>query len=360
MSKVVSVLGARPQFIKSAVVSKAICDCTNIEEIIVHTGQHFDANMSNIFFEELKIPRPKYNLGIGGGTHGQNTGKMLEAIEAVLLNEKPDCVVVYGDTDSTIAGALSAVKLNINVAHVEAGLRSYNRKMPEEVNRILTDHCSTWLFAPSEKSVYNLRKEGVDECRIVNSGDVMYDAVLFYEEMARRNSKILEKLGISKRNYILATIHRQENTDNIEKLRNIIDALAAISSPVVMPIHPRTKKRLDDAKIALSANIISNEPVGYLDMTMLEKNASVIVTDSGGVQKEAFFHKVPCVTLRDETEWVELLHPGVNCLVGDNIEKIVAAISDNRDFCDIIHNPYGDGKSSIKIAKFLAERICCS
>ncbi len=316
--KVVSVVGARPQFIKAAAVSRVLRATPGVREVLVHTGQHYDDNMSRIFFEELEIPEPDYHLGIGGGTHGQNTGRMLEAIEKVLLHEDPDWVLVYGDTDSTLAGALAAVKLHIPVAHVEAGLRSFNRRMPEEINRVLTDHASDLLFAPTETALKNLLREGIPEERIHLVGDVMYDAALYYGEKAERESRILERLSLTRKGYILATVHRAENTDDPARLRAILQALseAAQEVEVVFPVHPRTRKAMERYELTdLVRPLIVTDPVGYLDMVMLEKNARLIVTDSGGVQKEAFFYRVPCVTLREETEWVELVELGWNRLL---------------------------------------------
>lgn len=317
--KIASVVGARPQFIKTAAVSRALRAIEGVKETLIHTGQHYDANMSSVFFEELEIPHPDYNLGIGSATHGAQTGRMLEAIEGVLLKEKPDWVLVYGDTNSTLAGALAAVKLHIPVAHVEAGLRSFNRRMPEEINRVLTDHASDLLFAPTQTAVENLQREGIPDARIKLVGDVMYDAALYYGAKAERQSRILNALKLEPKGYILATIHRAENTDDPLRLRAIFDSLAEIAHEikVVLPLHPRTRAALVQASLYDKAaqSICLIEPVGYLDMMMLEKNARLIATDSGGVQKEAFFYHVPCVTLREETEWVELVELGWNYLI---------------------------------------------
>ena len=310
MIKLLTVIGARPQFIKAAMVSRAVCATDGINEVVVHTGQHFDQNMSDVFFDELQIEVPKYNLGIGGGTHGQNTGRMLEAIEAVILSESPKAVVVYGDTDSTLAGALAAAKLCVPVVHVEAGLRSYNILMPEEVNRRLTDHVSTLLLAPNEGATSILRAEGIHPSAIRNIGDVMFDAALHFGILAQAHSNILSQLGLQSGSYVLTTIHRQENTDNRNRLIRLVQAFAKCSHNIVLPLHPRTRMRLDEFDIPLSPNVIVTRPLGYLDMIMLEKNARLIATDSGGVQKEAFFHGTPCITLRDETEWPELVEMG--------------------------------------------------
>lgn len=343
--KIVTIVGARPQFIKAAVVSRAFRQRADIAEILVHTGQHFDDNMSDIFFRELEIPRPEYNLGIGGGLHGQNTGRMIEAIEAVLLDERPDWVLVYGDTDSTLASAIAAAKLQIPLIHVEAGLRSFNRAMPEEINRILTDHCSTILFAPSQAALDNLAREGVSRSSTYLVGDVMYDAALHFAEIAANRSTVMDQNDLSPGCYLLCTMHRKENVDSRERLMGIVQGLADGEHPVVMPLHPRTRTRLVEFGIDLPSNVRAIDPVGYLDMIALERNASVIVTDSGGVQKEAFFHRIPCVTLRDETEWVELVEMGVNQLVGADPVKIANAIGDRTDFASANVELYGGGRA---------------
>jgi UDP-GlcNAc3NAcA epimerase len=354
--KIITVIGARPQFIKAAVVSHAFAQKSGVQEILLHTGQHFDNNMSNVFFEELGIPKPAYNLGIGGGLHGAMTGAQLAGIEKILIQEKPDWVMVYGDTNSTLAGALAAVKLHIPVAHVEAGLRSFNRSMPEEINRVVTDHISTTLYAPTIAAMQHLAQEGISlgQCHLV--GDVMYDAALFFGERAQQFSCIQQKMGVSSKNYILVTIHRAENTDNLQRLQVILSALELIAQtiPVVWPIHPRTNSKLREQpqmRSLLGNNVHVIDPVGYLDMVMLEKNAAVIVTDSGGVQKEAFFSGVPCVTLRDETEWVELVEAGWNILVSPTqieqvSEKVLNSIGSKGQPID----PYGDGSAAMRIA----------
>lgn len=297
--KIVTVIGARPQFIKASVVSIQLLE-RGVQEVVIHTGQHFDPNMSDVFFTELEIPHPSVNLGIGGGSHGQNTGRMIEAVERTLLSEKPDMVMVYGDTDSTLAGALAAVKIRIPVAHVEAGLRSFNREMPEEINRVLTDHASTLLLAPTDLAVQQLAAEGIQESKIELVGDVMYDAALHFGQKADKESVILGRLGLLSKEYVLATVHREENTDDPQRLAAIVEGLAASELPVVLPLHPRTRSRLASWNLTVPSRIRVVEPVGYLDMVMLEKNALLIATDSGGLQKEAFFHRVPCVTLRNE------------------------------------------------------------
>ena len=357
--KILSVVGARPQFIKAVAVSRVLRASPGVREVLVHTGQHYDDNMSRVFFEELEIPEPDYHLGIGGGSHGQNTGRMLEAIESVLVKERPDWVLVYGDTDSTLAGALAAVKLHIPVAHVEAGLRSFNRRMPEEINRVLTDHASDVLFAPTETAVRNLLREGIPEDRIHLVGDVMYDAALHYGAKAERESRILERLGLPPKGYVLATIHRAENTDDQERLRVILEALAEVHQevPVVFPVHPRTRKRAEAFGLAsYLEKVVALEPVGYLDMVMLEKNARLIVTDSGGVQKEAYFYRVPCVTVREETEWVELVETGWNHLVPPKSAAAISkAVSAYMGTTGREADLYGGGEAAQRIATILGE-----
>lgn len=359
--KIITIIGARPQFIKAAAVSRSLRSDTQITEILVHTGQHYDANLSDIFFRELEIPQPNYNLGIGSGTHGKQTGQMLAAIEEVVLKEKPDWVIVYGDTNSTLAGALAAVKLHIPLAHIEAGLRSFNRQMPEEINRVLTDHSSNLLFAPTTTAVTNLRKEGINSEFIHLVGDVMYDAALFYGEKSENYSNILNSLNLIPKNYLLATIHRAENTDTPQRLYAIFEALAHVaqSIPIVLPLHPRTRKLLEHQPQLLntiqSLNIIP--PVGYLDMVQLEKNAHLIITDSGGVQKEAYFYQVPCLTLREETEWVELVELGWNQLISPTqslmiIDKLQKALQQSPP-TNFNKFPYGIGNSSEKICEIL-------
>ncbi|CAI4032661.1 UDP-2,3-diacetamido-2,3-dideoxy-D-glucuronate 2-epimerase [Nitrospira tepida] len=315
---VMSIVGARPQFIKAAVVSRALRRSSVLHETLVHTGQHYDDNMSAVFFDELGIAAPDHHLGIGSHSQGVQTARMLEAIESLMVKAQPDRVLVYGDTNSTLAGALAAAKLHIPVAHVEAGLRSFNRRMPEEINRIVTDHLSTILFAPTTTAVEHLRCEGVPGSAIKLVGDVMYDAALYYAERATAKSAILSILGLKPGEYCLVTVHRAENTDAPDRLRAIVEALAEVAGEmrVVVPLHPRTRQALAriDLLAKLEAAVTVLDPVGYLDMISLEKHAQVIATDSGGVQKEAFFYRVPCVTLRDETEWVELLDLGWNRL----------------------------------------------
>lgn len=352
--KIITVIGARPQFIKAATVSQAFAS-VGVEEILVHTGQHFDPQMSDVFFEELEIPAPGYNLGIHGSSHGEMTGRMLEGIEKILIAERPDAVLVYGDTNSTLAGALAAVKLHIPVAHVEAGLRSFNRKMPEEINRILTDHVSTWLFTPNANAVEQLHKEGIEGEKIKNVGDVMYDAALYFGQKAEKKSAILSSLHQSPKGYVLATIHRAENTDSPEKIHHIFSALNDIAGtlPVVLPIHPRTRKKIEELHVPTD-RLKMIEPVGYLDMIMLEKQAAMIITDSGGVQKEAFFYRVPCLTLRSETEWVELVALGWNTLVNPlSKEVIITAFHSCLGKKGEESVPYGHGNSAQLIADHL-------
>ncbi len=325
--KIISVVGARPQFIKLAALSKELRK--KQREIIVHTGQHYDKELSEVFFSELSIPKPDYNLGIGSAEHGKQTGRMLEAIEKVLLSEKPDIVIVYGDTNSTLAGALAAAKQNIPVAHVEAGLRSYKKSMPEEINRVLTDHISSFLFCPTPTSVKNLKEEGITK-RVHLVGDVMYDSLRDHIEVAERKSRIMRKLSLRKREFYLLTIHRAENTDIRENLQKVIQIIANLDQEVVFPIHPRTKKKLKEFKLLnrmLSlSNLILINPVSYLDMLILEKNARFVLTDSGGVQKEAYFLRTPCLTLREQTEWVETLENHHNQIVGLSVNEIVKSI----------------------------------
>lgn len=350
MLKIVTIIGARPQFVKAAVVSREIAKRAEIEELIVHTGQHYDANMSDVFFKEMDIPKPNYFLDINGLAHGAMTGQMLEKIEQVLLNEKPDYVLVYGDTNSTVAGALAASKLHIPIAHVEAGLRSFNMKMPEEINRILTDRISSILFCPTETSVMNLKKEGFENlsCQIDLVGDVMYDAALYYKEKAKKL-----KDGINQDDYVLCTIHRQENTDSEDNLKSIFGVMNEIGQDVkiVLPLHPRTQKFIQKYSIKINPdNIHIIEPVGYLEMVGLIKNALYIMTDSGGLQKEAYFFQKYCITLREETEWVELIENKVNFLCGSDAQKILNTFSTIQKLPSFVHTGmYGNGDAGKKI-----------
>ena len=375
MVKIATIVGARPQFIKAAVVSRAIQTSNKkkkkIQEILVHTGQHYDYLMDRVFFEELEIPQPHYHLGVGSGSHGKQTGIMLERIEAILQKEKPEAVLVYGDTNSTLAGALAAAKLNIPVAHVEAGLRSYNRRMPEEINRLITDHLSTFLFCPTAQAVQNLLKEGIKdgEGKIVkNVGDVMYDSILYYSKIAEIKSTILKDLGLltlntqnSKlitHNYYIATLHRAENTDDPKRLKSVLKALNEIGkeAPVILPLHPRTKKMMKIYNLSPDIHRIKLiDPVSYLNMLTLEKNARAILTDSGGVQKEAYWFKVPCLTLRDETEWVETVESGWNVLVGTGTRKILNGLKhlEKRKSFRKGRELFGGGKAGEKILQVI-------
>lgn len=352
--KIFTVIGARPQFIKAAVVSRALKEHRpDVREILVHTGQHYDANMSKVFFDELNIPCPDHNLGVGGGTHGQNTGRMLEKLEEQMLAEKPDWVLVYGDTDSTLAGALAAAKLHIPVAHVEAGLRSFNRRMPEEINRVLTDHVSTLLFAPTELARTNLRNEGIDDNKIHVVGDVMYDAAHFYKPLSRKPNWF-DAMCINVNEFLLCTIHRAENTDDPRRMKSILAGLEMAGVQVILPLHPRTQNKLQQMHCQLPANIKAVDPVGYLEMIWLETNCKLIVTDSGGVQKEAYFHKKPCVTLRDETEWMELVAVGANRLAGTSSRCIAEALNCSKaDWYIGDVGIYGDGNAGKKIVDML-------
>ncbi|KQQ56873.1 UDP-N-acetyl glucosamine 2-epimerase [Pseudomonas sp. Leaf127] len=353
--KVLTVVGARPQFIKAAAVSREMLRHPGqIEEVMVHTGQHHDENMSQVFFDELDIPAPRYNLEVCGGTHGAMTGRMLEGIERILLDEQPDWVLVYGDTNSTLAGALAAAKLHIPVAHVEAGLRSFNRRMPEEINRIVADQVSTLLLCPTALAVDNLASEGRRK-GVSNVGDVMYDVALYCADRTRSKSRILEQLGLQAGQFALATCHRAENTDDPRRLSEIMAALGDIAQqmPVVLPLHPRTRKSLHDhGLVACLRRLRVTDPLPFLDMMALEQAANVILTDSGGVQKEACFYGVPCVTLRNETEWVETVELGFNQLAGARREAIVAAVN-NRSMPRQRPLVYGDGQAASRIVSSL-------
>jgi UDP-GlcNAc3NAcA epimerase len=354
--KILTVIGARPQFIKASAVSRAIqaenARGAGLHEVIVHTGQHFDANMSKVFFEELSIPDPDYHLGIASLGHGAMTGRMLEAIESLLLTEKPDVMLVYGDTNSTLAGALAAAKLHVPVAHVEAGLRSFNKRMPEEVNRILTDHVSNLLFCPTRTAVNNLGNEGI-RSGVHLVGDVMFDVTLHYRELAAERHT-LEKWGLADKGYALCTVHRAENTDDPARLQGILGALRDIADeiPVILPLHPRTRKIIDNmGQTEALRGLTVFEPLSYLEMLRLEMSAKVILTDSGGVQKEAFFHRVPCITLRDETEWVETVEMGWNVLVGACMDSILQGLRTQPTKVRNEGNPYGHGDASQSLLK---------
>jgi UDP-GlcNAc3NAcA epimerase len=355
MRNIITIVGARPQFIKAAAVSRQLIKA-GLEEKIIHTGQHFDENMSQVFFDEMEIPKPAFNLDIHGLTHGAMTGRMLEGIEKILIKEEPDGVLVYGDTNSTLAGALAASKLHIPLIHVEAGLRSFNMAMPEEINRIVTDRISNILFCPTETAVQNLQNEGLvnGAVKIIRNGDVMQDAAIFYAEKAAEKSNILEKINTPE--FVLATIHRQENTDNQAVLSSIISGLNEInqSVPVVVPLHPRTKQILKNAGLQVDFKII--DPVGYFDMIMLLKHCSMVITDSGGVQKEAFFFRKHCITLREQTEWVELVNHNFNILAGSDNTKLKQAF---EYFCnkqsDFSVDLYGGGNAAVRIAEELVK-----
>jgi len=353
MIKLVTIVGARPQFIKAAALSREIAKNDNITEIIVHTGQHFDANMSDIFFNEMNIPKPDYNLNINGLNHGAMTGQMLEKIEEVLITEKPDWVLIYGDTNSTIAGALAAKKLHIKIAHVEAGLRSFNMQMPEEINRILTDRISDILFCPTYTAVKNLLNEGYDniDCKIAKSGDIMQDAAMFYSQKEQKPHINLPN------NFILATIHRAENTDNPKRLSSILEALneIAITTPIILPLHPRTANIIDKSDFEIN-NLTIIKPVGYLEMVYMLNRCDMVMTDSGGLQKEAFFFKKPCVTLRDETEWIELIENNFNQIVGANKSKIINTYKNHKFNNDFNIDLYGNGKAAENIIKQLIKQ----
>jgi len=346
-----TVLGARPQFIKASPLSRELR--RHHQEVLVHTGQHYDYGLSDVFFEELGLPTPDYHLGIGGGPHGAQTGAMLTAVETVLQKEVPDVVIVYGDTNSTLAGALAAAKLHLPVAHVEAGLRSFNRSMPEEINRIVADHLSMWLFAPSEVAGKQLEKEGIARgVHVV--GDIMMDALRLHGPRAEARSGILDRLGIRAKGYYLVTIHRAENTDQPDNLRGIFLALRVLDKPVVLPLHPRTQKRVKDLAIRIEKNVRLLEPQGYLDTLVLEGRAACILTDSGGMQKEAYYLRVPCVTLRSETEWVETVATGWNVLAGSDPTRIEEAVRRAQSASGPHPELYGDGATSSKIVRVLS------
>jgi UDP-GlcNAc3NAcA epimerase len=343
--KIISIVGARPQFIKAAVVHRELKKYKEITSSIIHTGQHYDDNMSRIFFEELDIPHPIFNLEVGSGSHGLQTGQILQRLEKVLINERPDWCIVYGDTNSTIAGALAAIKIHIPVAHVEAGLRSYNRTMPEEINRISTDHISTILFAPTKTAVDILEKEGLKN-RTVFSGDVMYDSIQHYSSILRNIQHAYEKMD---QPYYLVTIHRQENTDNKKKLSDIFTALSQLDRQIILPLHPRTKKYLTSYNIDISPNIKIIKPVSYLHTIHLLLHCEKVLTDSGGLQKEAYFLKKPCISLREETEWIETLDGKWNQLAGSNIDKILK-YTKNRNLSEQ-KKEFGNGRAGKKIIR---------
>lgn len=343
--KILTIVGARPQFIKAAIISNLIRE--KHKEILVHTGQHYDDNMSKVFFQQLRLPKPDYNLRIGSRNHGEQTGKMLIELEKIYLKENPHLVLVYGDTNSTLAGALSASKLLIPVAHIEAGLRSFNINMAEEQNRVITDHISTLLFVPTSTAENNLYAERIN-AGVYNVGDVMFDAILYFKRLLNQRTSILNKISVRSGEYILTTIHRAENTNSINRLKNIIEALNESGEKIVLPLHPRTKKYIERYNLQFNDNINLIEPVGYFDMIDLEMNSKRIITDSGGVQKEAFFMKKPCITIRNETEWIETVENGWNTIAGTEKENILKAI---RYFKPKMKqkNIFGNGRARYKI-----------
>ena len=360
MTTILTVLGARPQFIKASVVSHAMERSGRLREVVVHTGQHFDANMSDVFFSELGMRKPDHFLDIHGGTHGEMTGRMLIEVERVLLAERPDAVLVYGDTNSTLAGALAAVKLHVPVAHVEAGLRSFNMRMPEEVNRILTDRVSRWLFTPTDAAAAHLQQEGVSPEKIIPVGDVMLDVAMHHGARVQAQGGVMARERLDAGRFVLATVHRAENTDHPQRLAVIVDALTRVAEqvPVIWPLHPRTRAVLQAMPqwASVSQRVRLVEPLGYLDMVQLEKHAALVVTDSGGVQKEAFFHGVPCVTLRDETEWVELVDAGWNLLLPPGAgDEMAAAIMSRIGTVGLPVAPYGRGDASARIVEVLCQ-----
>ncbi len=378
MKKIITIIGARPQIIKASAISRAIKNsfANKIEEIIVHTGQHYDENMSEIFFAEMDIPKPKYNLSVGSASHGVQTADILKGIEQIITDEKADALLIYGDTNSTLAGALAASKILIPVIHIEAGLRSYNKSMPEEINRIVSDHVSTLLFCPTKTAIKNLEKEGfsmdlenkasIDHPHVYLCGDIMFDNSLFFSELSARNSQILEELNLQENEYILTTIHRNANTDEASNINSIFSALLEIQKKsklkIVLPLHPRTKKMMQDLlnkdlfeEIKTNERFVIIDPAGFLDIIALEKNARLIVTDSGGLQKEAFFFQKPCVILRPQTEWIEIVENGNAILTDANFDKIMHAteiLLNKNDFT--FPSLFGDGKAS----EFILEKIC--
>ena len=381
MKKIITVIGARPQIIKAAAISRAIKNnfSDKIIEVIIHTGQHYDENMSQIFFEELEIPFPNYNLNVGSGSHGEQTAKMLEGLENIYLQEKPDAVIVYGDTNSTIAGALAAAKIHIPVIHIEAGLRSFNKAMPEEINRIACDHMSTLLFTPSETGHRNLLNEGIkndqkeaasiDNPKIYLCGDIMYDNSLYFSAMSEQKSEILKELEITTDEFILCTIHRDTNTDDTANLNAIFRAILTIQKTsklkIVLPLHPRTKDKMNSnldnsllLEITQNRNIKIIQPLGFLDIISLEKNARLIITDSGGLQKEAFFFQKPCVILREQTEWIEIVENGNAVIAGANELKIISSVETLIKRTDFTYpNLYGDGNAANFICKKITEEL---
>lgn len=379
--RIITIIGARPQIIKSSALSRAIRNSFSdkIEEIIVHTGQHYDENMSSVFFDEMEIPKPNYNLNVGSGSHGAQTAKMIEGLEKIYLEEKPDAVVIYGDTNSTIAGAIAAAKIHIPIVHIEAGLRSFNKLMPEEINRISADHMSTLLFSPTKTGISNLEKEGfsleisskasIDKPHVYLCGDIMYDNSLYFSSISKKKSTILDNLGLEGSDFILCTIHRDTNTDNSENLNVVFKALFEIQEKsglkIILPIHPRTKAKMNDLlepglkeKIDSNSNFQIIPPAGFLDIIALEKNARMIITDSGGLQKEAFFFEKPCVILREQTEWVEIVENGNAILAGSDYYKIISAFEELINRNDFTFPQfYGDGQAAYFICSKIVEEI---
>tara|TARA_Y100000294_G_scaffold157819_1_gene159693 strand:- start:794 stop:1891 length:1098 start_codon:yes stop_codon:yes gene_type:complete len=361
--KIITIIGARPQFIKAAVVSKLLKNQDKIEEIIVHTGQHYDEKMSGLFFNELEMPVPAYNLGVGSASHGEQTARMIEEIEKILLKEKPGLVLLYGDTNSTLAGSIAAAKMRSKIVHVEAGLRSFNKTMPEEINRIITDRVSDILFCPTVTAVENLKKEGIKE-GVYLVGDVMYDSILCFEKECNVMTETLKKIILEKENetkrFLLATIHREENTNSMEKLSSILGAMGQMNEKIILPLHPRTFKYIRNEKLSCKNNIKVIDPVSYKEMLYLVKNASIVLTDSGGIQKEAFIFGVPCITFREETEWIETVESGMNKLVGSSAKSILEVYNEylvNRK--NLVPNPgdyYGNGNSARKIIEILTNQ----
>jgi len=372
--KILTIIGARPQIIKAAALSRAINKhfSSSIQEVIVHTGQHYDTNMSQVFFDELGIPAPNYNLEVGSASHGEQTAQMISGIEKILQIEKPDYIILYGDTNSTLAGAIAASKIHIPIVHIEAGLRSFNKSMPEEVNRILCDHVSTFLFTPTKTGYQNLLNEGFkenlgvftpDNPGIFHCGDVMYDNSLFFADIVEEKTSILSDLDVLNNQFILATIHRDHNTDNPLHLESIFEAIVDIALEkniqVVLPLHPRTKKKMESLPMELreqlngNANILIIPPVSFIEMIALEKNAQLIITDSGGVQKEAYYFHKPCVILRPETEWVEIIEAGTGILAGAEKEKIINAVKLLLNKSLAFPSIYGDGKA----AEFICQKL---
>ncbi|RPJ72920.1 MAG: UDP-N-acetylglucosamine 2-epimerase (non-hydrolyzing) [Alphaproteobacteria bacterium] len=350
--RVASVIGVRPQFVKASVLSYELKK--KYEEILIHTGQHYDYQMNKIFFDQLNIPEPDYHLDIGSGSHGYQTGEMLKKIEAVLVKEKPDLVLTYGDTNSTLAGALAASKLHIKTAHVESGLRSFDKSMPEEINRILTDHCSDILFCPTENAVENLKREGIEE-NVYLTGDVMVDSLLCNREIAENKSTILNDLGIKSKEYLVVTIHRASNTDNEKNLKNIVDAFSELNETIIFPLHPRTEKSLKTYGLynKLKSSVFFTQPLGFFEFIKLMNHAKMVLTDSGGVQKEAYVLKVPCVTLRENTEWIETVEDGWNLLVGSDKEKIVRVVKEFRPIFETYRNRFGNKGASKNIVSII-------